>query len=130
MVAGDVTTSDDVALVQSDLDAISEWSVANELPISLPKCCALHYGSSNSKHQNVLSGQQINSVSECADLGVLRSDTFSFQPHVRAVALKAARLAWLLRCSPRMIVIFLSSYSVPTSGQLSSIRHPCGRQKT
>jgi hypothetical protein len=48
-VAGDVTTSDDVANVQSDLDAISEWSVANELLFSLPKCCALHYGSSNSK---------------------------------------------------------------------------------
>jgi hypothetical protein len=95
-VAGDVTTSDDVALVQSDLDAISEWSVANELPISLPKCCALHYGSSNSKHQYVLSGQRINSVSECADLGVLRSDTFTFQPHVRAVALKAARLAGMV----------------------------------
>jgi hypothetical protein len=78
----------DVALVQSDLNAISEWSIANELPISLPKCCALHYGSSNSKHQY---GQRFNSVSECADLGVLRSDTF--QPHVRAVALKAARLA-------------------------------------
>jgi hypothetical protein len=99
-VAGDVTTSDDVANVQSDLDAISEWSVANELPISLPKCCALHYGSSNSKHQYVLSGQRINSVSECADLGVLRSDTFTFQPHVRAVALKAARLVCCLRtCS-------------------------------
>ena len=55
-VAGDVTTSDDVAHVQSDLDAISKWSVANELPISLPKCSALHYGSSNSKHQYVLSG--------------------------------------------------------------------------
>jgi hypothetical protein len=58
----------------------------------MPKCCALHYGSSNSKHQYVLSGQQISSVSECADLGVLRSDT-TFQPHVRAVVLKAARLA-------------------------------------
>ena len=40
-----------------------------------------------------LGGQPVASVSECVDLGVLRSDWFSYQSHVRAAALKAARLA-------------------------------------
>ena len=94
--AGDSTTPEAVAFVQSDLDAISQWAAANELLISLPKGCTLHYGARSSRHQYILGGQPVASVSECVDLGVLRSDCFSYQSHVRAAALKAARLAGMV----------------------------------
>ena len=54
--AGDSTTPEAVAFVQSDLDVISQWAAANELPISLPKCCTLHYGARSSRHQYILGG--------------------------------------------------------------------------
>ena len=94
--AGDSTTPEAVAFVPSDLDAISQWAAANELLISLPKCCTLHYGARSSRHQYILGGQPVASVSECVDLGVLRSDCFSYQSLVRAAALKAARLAGMV----------------------------------
>ena len=65
-------------------------------PSACQKCCTLHYGARSSRHQYILGGQPVASVSECVDLGVLCSDCFSYQSHVRAAALKAARLAGMV----------------------------------
>ena len=82
----------DTDLVQYDLDAIGIWSTQNMLPLSLDKCCVLHYGYYNPRQEYTIGGCNIRSVYECADLGVLRSDDFSYTSHVYQLAIKASRV--------------------------------------
>ena len=82
----------DTDLVQYDLDAIGIWSTQNMLPLSLDKCCVLHYGYHNPRQEYTIGGCNIRSVYECADLGVLRSDDFSYTSHVYQLAIKASRV--------------------------------------
>lgn len=53
----------------------------------------LHYGRNNVKQEYSLGAAVITSTSCNMDLGVLRSDSFSYDEHVRSVALKASRMA-------------------------------------
>jgi hypothetical protein len=89
----DVSTQSNSNLMQSALDELSVWSVANRMPLSLEKCATLHYGSNNPNRQYTVSQQAIRSVTSCIDLGVCRSNSFSYNDHIRSAALKAARLA-------------------------------------
>ena len=94
--AGDSTTPQSASLVQEDLDAIGVWSVENKLPVNLPKCFVMHYGKNNARQGYTLQSHQLANVNECTDLGILRSDTFTYSHQVKAVALKASRMVGMV----------------------------------
>ena len=93
---GEVASTESAALVQCDLDAIEDWSIKNKLPISLPKCSVMHYGAKNAKRSYTLSGQSIARVNKCIDLGITRSDTFTYSNHIHGIAMRASRLAGMV----------------------------------
>ena len=95
-MVGDASTQTAFAHVQQDLNAISEWSKENLLPISIPKCAALHYGLRTLNGQYTIFGQQITAVEQCMDLSVIRDKSFSYDVHIRNVALKATRLVGMI----------------------------------
>jgi hypothetical protein len=90
---GDVSCQLGRTSMQADIDAVATWSDTNQLPINLDKCTVLHYGRNNVKQEYSLGAAVITSTSCNMDLGVLRSDSFSYDEHVRSVALKASRMA-------------------------------------
>ena len=82
--------------MQEDITAIAAWSLENKLLISLPKCAVLHYGNKNIRRKYTLCQQVIGSVNNCPDLGILRSNSFSYDDHIRATALRAMRLVGII----------------------------------
>ena len=85
---GDVSTPQDRRLMQADLDVVARWLADNRLPTSFQKSFALHSGKNNTKQQYSVHGSVIKSTSNCADLGVLRCNDFSYDQHIHDVALK------------------------------------------
>ena len=93
-LVGDTGTLTAGAHVQLDLDAINKWSEENLLPMTFPKCAALHYRQRtlNCQYTTFVSMQQITAVEQCMDLDVMRNRSFSYDVYIRNVALKATRL--------------------------------------
>ena len=48
---GEISSNNGTVDIQADLDAIAELSEVNQLPLSLLKCCCIHYGKKESKSQ-------------------------------------------------------------------------------
>ena len=59
---GEANSYDDCCRNQRDLDAIYSWSIANKLPLSLPKCQCIHFGNNNAHHVYTMGGTAIASV--------------------------------------------------------------------
>ena len=56
----------------------------------------VHFRKRNVRTQYAMNGKVIASGNGCMDFGVYRSDTASYEPHARSVALKASRLAGMV----------------------------------
>ena len=74
---------------QEDQDAISNWSVDNNLPLSVTKCCVLHFGSHNPMREYMFNGSLLIAVD---DLGILRTKKFSYSKRVEKTV---AKVSWL-----------------------------------
>jgi hypothetical protein len=81
---------------QEDLDALFRWSVANRLPLSLPKCQCLHLGLHNANYDYALGGAPVASVKQCMDLGLLRTSDFAYSAHISSIVCKASQSAGML----------------------------------
>ena len=67
----------DQVRVQHNLTAIGNWSIRNHLPLCIEKSACLHYGFRNRQYAYNINGEAIRSVTECADLGILRTTDFA-----------------------------------------------------
>ena len=81
-------------VLQSDLDTIDTWSIANSLYINTDKCETIHFGPKNPNvNYNLKSfGGSIVSVRSYRDLGLLVDDDLSFRSHLNSTITKANRL--------------------------------------
>ena len=84
--------SDSYSLVPSMLDAISSWSVAWQLPISLTKCNWMFI--CNRKNENILFsvnllGSCVDRIDEVKDLGILFNSKLNFSPHISQIVSEA-----------------------------------------
>ena len=87
---------DQCQLTQSDLDAVHSWSLANQIPLSLPKCQSLHLDRKNINHVYSLSAAAVSVVNQCTDLGLLRTSDFLYTEHIRSIVDKALRCSGML----------------------------------
>ena len=76
--------------MQADISVIADWSAADKLPINFEKSVALHYDKANLRRQYFIDKHVIKSEKYDVDLGVCRSETFSYEEHIRRIAYKAA----------------------------------------
>ena len=72
--------------MQADVSAIADWSAANKIPINFEKSFALHYGKANPRWQYFINKHVIKNEKYVVDLGVCRSETFSYEEHIRCIA--------------------------------------------
>jgi hypothetical protein len=95
-IVGRAAGSRDCEMVQSDLDAIYEWSVVNKLPLSLSKCLCMHFGHRNSIHSYTIGGSSLVALGECKDLGLIRTSDFKYNRHIASMIIRASRLAGMI----------------------------------
>ena len=55
-----------------------------------------HYGHKNPKYSYVVNGDTINSMLECAYLGIIRSANFDCRQHIDKICLKASKSSAML----------------------------------
>ena len=87
---------DEHALVQKDLNAISNWSAENHLPFSIEKCACLHYGCRNPNLSYSFNGSSVKCTDTCTDLGIIRTSDFRYKSHIDPICLKASRLCAMI----------------------------------
>ena len=78
-------------LVQTDIDAITNWSLRWGMNFNTSKCCVLHFGRSNMKLQYKLADCKLQKKSRERDLGVLFSVNLKFDQYVDEIVAKANR---------------------------------------
>ena len=93
-------------MLQHSINQLIQWSHDCQLPISLPKCSAMHVHRKASKQTNkptyFIERHQIEVQTCVKDLGVLIDDELTFSPHINSIVHKA---------SCRSILIFKSFIS-------------------
>ena len=94
---GEANSCNDFCRNQHDLDAIYSWSIANKLPLSLPKCQCIHFGNNNAHHVYTMGGTAIASVDQYTDLGVVRLCDFKYASHISTTIGKASCKCGMIR---------------------------------
>ena len=96
-VVDETSSLHDYDLNQTDLNAIYDWSVINQLPLCQYKSQCLHFGHKNGCQTYMLEGVPTLAVEKCTDLGVIRTlIDFSYATHIRSVVRKAFCLSGML----------------------------------
>ena len=93
---GGASRKDQCQLTQSELDAVHSWSLANQMPLSLPKCQCLHLGRKNINHVYSLGAVAVSVVNQCTDFGLLRTSDFLYTEHIRSIVDEALRCTGML----------------------------------
>ena len=86
---GKASTNDDLCVIQSDLDTLTEWSSTWQLHFNSQKCKVLHIGPGNAKHTYYLGADALEHTTVERDLGILIDDELKFHDHVASVVKKA-----------------------------------------
>ena len=87
------------ALLQKDLDALSNWSDKWQLPFNVGKCKVLHIGKSNPCCRYKMAGKKLDQVNEEKDLGVLIDNELKFHKQAAAAVKKANSTLGLIKKS-------------------------------
>ena len=91
--AGKAVNETNCCTIQQDLNALGEWSISNQITLSLDKCACLHFGHNIPGQIYNTNGVTIKSVDQCSDLSVLRVSNFRHNAHIDMIFLKASRLS-------------------------------------
>jgi len=114
------------------LEAITDWSVTWQLPLSPGKCNWMQISNSKSpcNFSFSLSGCCLKRVEEVKDLGVLFNSKLNFSSHISSIIAKAKQRAFLLRrtfvCSDwRVLILAFKTYILPLLEYCSPVWSPC-----
>ena len=88
-IYSDVTTKEDVAKLQSDLDAIARWTSTWQLPLNVNKCQLLHLGHHNIKNEYLIGDVPNEAIKEEKELGVVIDDKMNFHSQTGLVTKRA-----------------------------------------
>lgn len=100
---------EDELTLQSDINNIYNWSIINDLAFNVKKCCVMSISRVNiaSKPHYSMNNETLIAKSTHADLGVLLSDSWSFNCHIDKIVNEAYRnLGFIFRNSSELRNIF------------------------
>ena len=101
---------------QTDFDAIYRWAASNRLPLNLAKFQCLHIGYGNPNYVSTLRGQPILVVEQCTDLGLIRTNKFSYSAHINSAICKTSlSLASFSKCFRPVIKPSSKNYTLHKS---------------
>ena len=89
-----ISSPDDCANLQNDLNKVYNWSCSWQMKFNVDKCVALKCCRSNSPiHADYyLDAHRLENVQQHTYLGVIFNNTMSFIPHIDNVVLKATKV--------------------------------------
>ena len=94
-------SSENFHAMQSDVNALQEWSDRWQLFFNSAKCKCLYYGKNNPKNEYFFFKEsETCKISECSeekDLGVIFDDTLKFDLHINAAVKKANSMLGLIK---------------------------------
>ena len=91
-ITGKVTSADEKALLQSDLDRLVNWSKKWQMTYNIDKCKVLHIGSNNNHTNYSMNNTEITKVNEEKDLGVIICNNLKPGKHCTEVVKTANKL--------------------------------------
>ena len=94
-----ISSPDDAAELQRDLDAITRWSVQWQLAFNENKCTALHVGPRNPEHLYTMQDRSLVSSPAERDLGVYVDPELKFRKQASSAVSKATQILSLIRRS-------------------------------
>jgi len=95
-VFGTVIDEDDRAVVQEDLQKLSEWADSWQMEFNVEKCKVMHFGSQNNKFNYFMRGKQLEVFSVERDLGVIIASNLKVADHCHQAYATANRMLWLV----------------------------------
>jgi Reverse transcriptase (RNA-dependent DNA polymerase)/Endonuclease-reverse transcriptase len=119
----------DANILQMCLNAIWEWSVVWQLPISCNKCYSMHFGVNNPLTVYKFGDVDIKIENNVKDLGVFVSNNLKNSFHCNKIVDKTKRLcSMLFRClksrDPNCLIMAYKSYILPILEYNSSVWSP------
>src|SRR6476469_6056201 len=79
------------------IDNLSTWADVWQLSISISKCASIDIGNCNDYFcENMIYGEDLKSVNELKDLGIIVDSKLSFTPHITQIVGKAKQRILLL----------------------------------
>ena len=92
-------------VLQSDIDAVVEWSVRWQLPLNTNKCSVLHMGHNNTCITYTMAGTTLSTVEAEKDLGVWIDNDLKFRKQAASVVSKASQVLAMIRKSFTAITV-------------------------
>ena len=86
--------------LQSDLTALEERSIQNLIPLSIPKCAAMHTNRCHSpfSFSYTINNQLLNIVKSYKDLGIIFDNVLNFREHIDHISVKCLiNMGWIRR---------------------------------
>ena len=83
-------------IIQQDLDALFVWSKLLQLCFNVDKCKTIHFGRNNQNYQYAMNFEDIDSVEEEKDLGVMFQQDLKFSNHIGRKVNKANSMLSLI----------------------------------
>ena len=107
-----ISNNEDRQSLQSDLEALHNWSQKWQLKFNESKCKIMHYGSHNPNYSYSINNIALEPSATEKDLGVTFDDGLKFSKHVSSITAKAnSRLAIIKRSMNELTIdIFLPLY--------------------
>ena len=127
-------SSDDIDILQEDVNKLLSWSHKWQLPLSIPKCKVIHYGKNNPRHVYTMGDSQLTCDSEEKDVGVLFDETLKFKKHINNMISKAnSRIGMIKRSfsnvSVKIFKLLYKSLIRPILEYCSSIWSPLYKEQ-
>ena len=94
---GKVCNDTDHSAVNTDLQALEDWSKRWQLPFNTSKCSVLHLGSRNPERQYIMAGATLNAVTEEKDLGIVIDQGLKFHSQAAKASSKANQVLGVIR---------------------------------
>ena len=92
-----VTEEQDRLQLQSELDAVSDWSNKWQMPFNADKCTVLHIGNQNSEGEYTLDGLQLKKTDLEKDLGIVMDSDLKFRKQAASAVAKATQILAVIR---------------------------------
>ena len=99
-VYSEIKTEADRAILQSDLQALEDWSTKWQLPFNADKCKIMHIGNNNPGYGYTMGGHHsLDTISKEKDLGVHIDHQLKFHDHTATAVSKANQILAVIRSS-------------------------------
>lgn len=94
-----VNSTNNISLIQTDINMLYDWSTKWQLPLNLQKCKCIHFGRSNPHHSYSIGNIPLLNDTAEKDVGVKFDPSLEFRTHIKEMTAKANSRVGLIKRS-------------------------------